>query len=132
MHAESLAQGRPHGNRGSTTLIAIVLIAILGVLVFIAMQPSAEERRIAIKTAMTYDRSIGEDRDLTTIFTLGLADGNTTYVNKLRQIPLENCPWSFKRAYEAHIAAWERRDKDDISRTWKQVKAVAREYGVDP
>lgn len=123
---------RSQANRGNTTLIAIVLVAILGVLVYIAVQPNREASRIAIKTALTYCHDRAGERDLLRLVSLGIADSRKVFVKDIRKTPLEGCPQGFRDAYMEHIEAWDHGSRDDIHRTYVEVMSIARDYGVEP
>jgi hypothetical protein len=118
----------------SPTAIAIIvlLVAIFGVGLYFCFKPDLAVQRTAIHTALTYDKGLADDSFWERVLFGDLLGASDRYVEALRLVPLKDCPWSFQRAYEAHLAAWETRDKDAIRRTWKEVQRVALEYGVIP
>lgn len=54
-----------------------------------------------------------------------------TRPDSMRAIDIQNCPPSFRDAYQKHISAWEKNDLNLIEDTWAEVKRIAREHGVD-
>lgn len=118
----------------STRSIAIIvlLISLLGVGLYNYFKPDPEVQRAAMRTALTYDKGLADDSFWERFLIGDMLDASGRYVEKLRLVPLKDCPSSFRRAYEAHLAAWETRDTESIRRTWKEVQRVALEYGVIP
>ncbi len=112
--------------------IIVLLIAIFGVGLYFCFRPDPAVQRAAIHTALTYDKGLVDDSFWERVLFGELLGASNRYVEALRLVPLKDCPSSFQRAYEAHIAAWETRDKESIRRTWKEVQRVALEYGVIP
>lgn len=114
-------------------IVTAIVVLTIGYKLVFPSGPSREEQQLAIERAVMHDRGLASRLTEEAGFfglLFGDAEAERNYVARLRQIPLENCPADFAKAYQAHITAWESGNRYAIEATWNQVICIACEYGV--
>lgn len=109
------------------SLLSKIFILFI-ILIFVGCSSNIETQRAAIKQAMNYDDKI-MGYGIMVAFS---NDAREKYVQRLSNVPLDNCPDDFIQAYKTHINAWEANDSNAIKSTWKKVESIAYKYGIAP
>lgn len=126
---------------GVTTMLMLLAIWAIGGFA------SQATYRDAIRAVIVQDKALSQDmRNSASVWELivGLnPEKFDSMVDGMKKIDLRRCPKAFRSAYQSHIHAWveyagaQRADgnipiaQQHIESTWREVRSVAQQYGVD-